>query len=67
MGELCHGRPSLIRVFPSWKTEYPDCCITAMETCCKKNGHHRRQTCLRDVVITTLLQEHIFRMNGLDI
>jgi len=67
MGELCYGRPSLIRVFLSWKTGYPDCCITAMETCCKKDSCHRRWACLRNAVITTLLQECIFRIDGLDI
>ena len=38
-----------------------------MKMCCKKDSYYERQACLRDIVMTTLLWECIFRMGGLDI
>jgi len=67
IGELYHRRLSLIGVFLWWKTRYPNCCITAMGTYCKKGGHHRRQACTIDIRMTVLLQGYIFWMGRLDI
>jgi len=33
---LCHGRPSQIGVFPLWKTEFPDGCITTIRCVVRK-------------------------------
>ena len=38
-----------------------------METYCKKDGLYRRCACFRDIVITILPQECIFRMGELNI
>jgi len=65
--ELCYGRLSLIGVSPLWKTGYLSYCITAIETCCKKNGCHGGQACFQDIIITIPLWECIFGIGGLDI
>ena len=46
---LCHRRLSWMGVFPSWKMEYLDSCITAAWTCCKKGGHCGRWACIVNV------------------
>ena len=47
--QLCYGRSSQIEVSPSWKIKSPDCCITAIWACCKKDSHYRRQAFRLDV------------------
>jgi len=41
--------------------------ITTMRMCCKKDGCYGRQACFIDIVITTLLQKHIFSISKLNI
>jgi len=58
--EHWHGRPSQIEVFPSWKMEYPDCCITTTRACYKEGSHYRRQACRLNIDKAVSLQECIF-------
>jgi len=59
---LCHRRSSWKGVFPSWKTEFLDCCITTVRACCKKDGHHRKWACRLYVDRVVLLWRCIFQM-----
>ena len=47
--QLCHERLSQIEVSPSWKIESPDCYITAIWACCKKDSYYRRQAFRLDI------------------
>ena len=39
-----------------------DNCITAVGTCCRKDGHHERQTYTRVIRKISLLQEYVFEI-----
>ena len=44
-----------------------DNCITAMETCCRKDGHYERQTYTRVIRKISLLQGYVFEIVELGI
>ena len=58
--QLCHGRLSQRAVSLSQKLESLDCCTTAVQVYCKKDGYHRRQNFLDQMLTRSITMEMCF-------